>query len=70
LAEGYSGQNERRRNPRIEPKGSVLVDSSPATISAELRRFVDGEHPRARVLTIGHVTIGPHGPVALIVTRR
>ena len=112
---GYTGQNERRRNRRIAPKGSVLVragtyllrgrianlslgglsattvvtaperllassieielrfdgsdrawcelSSSPAAISDELRQFVDREHPHARVLAIGHETVGPDGSV-------
>ena len=45
----------------FEPDVIAIVDSSPATISEELRRFVGREHPRARVLTIGHDAVGPDG---------
>jgi hypothetical protein len=46
---------------RFEPDVIAIADSSPATIADELRRFVDTEHPRARVLTIGHELVGPGG---------
>ena len=45
----------------FEPDVIAIADSSPATIADELRRFVDSEHPRARVLTIGHELAGPDG---------
>jgi len=45
----------------FEPDVIAIADSSPATISDELRRFVDREHPHARVLTIGHESVGPEG---------
>lgn len=47
----------------FEPDVIAIADSSPAAISDELRRFVGREHPRARILTIGHETIGPDGLV-------
>lgn len=47
----------------FEPDVIAIADSSPAAISDELRRFVDREHPRARVLTIGHETVRPDGSV-------
>lgn len=43
----------------FEPDVIAIADSTPATISDELRRFVGREHPHARVLTIGHETVGP-----------
>lgn len=45
----------------FEPDVIAIADSTPATISDELRRFVDREHPHTRVLTIGHETAGPDG---------
>ena len=47
----------------FEPDVIAIADSSPSTISDELRRFVDREHPHARVLTIGHETVDPDGSV-------
>jgi hypothetical protein len=47
----------------FEPDVIAIADSNPATISDELRRFVDREHPHARVLTIGHETVGPDRPM-------
>jgi len=43
----------------FEPDVIAIADSSPATISDELRRFVAREHPHVPVLTIGHETAGP-----------
>lgn len=45
----------------FEPDVIAIADSTPATIADELRRFVDTEHPRARVLAIGHELVGPSG---------
>lgn len=45
----------------FEPDVIAIADSSPEAIADELRRFVETEHPRARVLTIGHDLVGPSG---------
>ena len=45
----------------FEPDVIAIADSTPATTSDELRRFVAQEHPHTRVLTIGHETGGPDG---------
>ena len=45
----------------FEPDVIAIADSSPAAIADELRRFVDAEHPSARILTIGHELVGPGG---------
>lgn len=45
----------------FEPDVIAIADSSPAAVADELRRFVDSEHPHARVLTIGHELVGPGG---------
>ncbi len=47
----------------FEPDLIAIADSLPATISDELRRFVDGEHPRAKLVTIGDTTSAPAGLV-------
>lgn len=47
----------------FEPDLIAIADSSPTTISNELRRFVDVEHPRAKLVTIGEATSAPAGLV-------
>ena len=47
----------------FEPDLIAIADSSPTTISDELRRFVDVEHPRAKLVTIGEATSAPAGLV-------
>lgn len=39
----------------FEPDLIAIADSLPAAISDELRRFVEREHPRAVLVTIGHL---------------
>lgn len=45
----------------FEPDLIAIADSLPTTISDELRRFVDVEHPRAKLVTIGDATSAPAG---------
>lgn len=45
----------------FEPDVIAIADSLPVTISDELRRFVDTEHPRAKLVTIGDPADGPAG---------
>lgn len=45
----------------FEPDLIAIADSLPATISDELRRFVDAEHPRAMLVTVGDATRAPDG---------
>jgi len=45
----------------FEPDLIAIADSLPATISEELRRFVDGEHPRVKLVTIGDGASAPLG---------
>jgi len=45
----------------FEPDLIAIADSLPATISNELRRFVDTEHPRAMMVTIGDALTAPEG---------
>jgi hypothetical protein len=45
----------------FEPDLIAIADSSPTAISDELRRFVDVEHPRAKLVTIGDATSAPTG---------
>jgi len=45
----------------FEPDLIAIADSLPATISEELRRFVDAEHPRAKLVTIGDGASAPLG---------
>jgi hypothetical protein len=47
---------------KFEPDLIAIADSSPGTISEELRRFVDAEHPRAKLVTIGDASDRPTGP--------
>jgi CheY-like chemotaxis protein len=46
----------------FEPNLIAIADSLPGTISDELRRFVDAEHPRAKLVTISDATSAPVGP--------
>lgn len=43
----------------FEPDVIAISDSKPAATADELRRFIDTEHPHARLLTIGHDQVGP-----------
>jgi hypothetical protein len=45
----------------FEPDLIAIADSLPATISDELRRFVDIEHPWAKLVTIGSTAPVPDG---------
>lgn len=45
----------------FEPNLVAIADSRPLAISDELRRFVDAEHPRARLVTIGDALDAPTG---------
>lgn len=45
----------------FEPNLIAIADSLPGTISDELRRFVDAEHPRAKLVTINDATSAPLG---------
>jgi CheY-like chemotaxis protein len=45
----------------FEPNLVAIADSLPRTISDELRRFVDVEHPRARLIKIGDPSDAPSG---------
>jgi CheY-like chemotaxis protein len=45
----------------FEPNLVAIADSWPMTISDELRRFVNVEHPRARLVTIGDTIDAPGG---------
>ncbi len=45
----------------FEPDLVAIADSLPMRISDELRRFVDMEHPRARLVTIGDAIDAPAG---------
>lgn len=46
---------------RFEPDLIAIADSLPATISTELREFVEREHPRTKLVTIGDHLIEPDG---------
>ena len=41
---------------RFEPELIAIADSLPTTTAAELRQFVEHEHPRAQLVTIGEGT--------------
>lgn len=43
----------------FEPDLIVIADSSPSSTSDELRRFVEREHPRARLAQVGDELINP-----------
>jgi CheY-like chemotaxis protein len=45
----------------FEPHLVAIADSLPATTSEELRRFVDAEHPRTKLVAIGSATSAPAG---------
>ena len=45
----------------FEPDIIAIADSLPMTIAGELRRFVDLEHPRAKLVTIGDEVTEPAG---------
>jgi hypothetical protein len=45
----------------FEPDLIAIADSSPAAVSDELRRFVDAEHPRAKLVTISDAANEPTG---------
>jgi hypothetical protein len=45
----------------FEPDLIAIADSSPAAVSDELRRFVDTEHPRAKLVTISDAASEPTG---------
>jgi CheY-like chemotaxis protein len=45
----------------FEPDIIAIADSLPATIADELRKFVDLEHPRAKLVTINDDVTGPEG---------
>jgi hypothetical protein len=45
----------------FEPDIIAVADSLPSTIAAEMRHFVDAEHPRAKLVTIGDDAIEPAG---------
>ena len=46
---------------RFEPDLIAIADSQPASISDEIRRFVEADHPRARIVTIGDAATAPEG---------
>jgi len=45
----------------FEPDLIAIADSLPVTIANELRVFVDEQHPRAKLVTIGDATSAPIG---------
>ncbi len=45
----------------FEPDIIAIADSLPSTIAGELRRFVEAEHPRAKLITIGDDVAEPAG---------
>ena len=45
----------------FEPDLVAIADSQPATISEQLRVFVEAEHPGARLVTIGDAASAPEG---------
>lgn len=47
----------------FEPDIIAIADSFPATIADELRKFVDLEHPHAKLVTINDDVTGPEGIV-------
>jgi hypothetical protein len=46
---------------QFEPDLIAIADSSPEAISEDLRRFVDTEHPRVKLVTIGDAIDRPSG---------
>jgi CheY-like chemotaxis protein len=49
----------------FEPNLVAVADSMPLAISDELRRFVEAEHPRARLVTIGDAIHAIDAPTGL-----
>lgn len=47
----------------FEPDLIAIADSSPSSTSHDLRRFVEREHPRAKLVTIGDDLVEPIGLV-------
>ncbi len=45
----------------FEPDVIAIADSLPSTIASELRTFINMEHPRAKLITIGDHAIEPAG---------
>lgn len=45
----------------FEPDLVAIADSIPGTVADELRTFVERDHPRAKLVTIGDETIEPTG---------
>ena len=45
----------------FEPDLIAIADSLPASTSDQMRRFVEAEHPRARLVTIGDAATAPDG---------
>jgi hypothetical protein len=46
----------------FEPDLIAIADSAPSPTSDELRRFVEREHPRAKLVTIGEDVLAPSEP--------
>jgi len=44
----------------FEPDLIVIADSVPGSISGELRQFIEREHPRAKLVTVGDDLINPN----------
>lgn len=45
----------------FEPDLIAIADSTPAAVADDLRRFVERNHPRAKLVTIGNGMIEPQG---------
>jgi hypothetical protein len=45
----------------FEPDLIAIADSVPSTAAEEMRRFVERDHPRVKLVTIGHESIEPSG---------
>jgi hypothetical protein len=45
----------------FEPDLIAIADSIPSTVAGELRTFVEREHPRAKLVTIGDEAVDPAG---------
>lgn len=54
---------------RFEPDLIAIADSLPGQISEDLRRFVEREHPRAKLVTIGDEVDDPTGLVHWLSSR-
>lgn len=46
----------------FEPELVAIGDSLPSSVSDDLRSFIEREHPRAKLVTIGDDVIAPPGP--------